>query len=424
MRASHRPALKNWATNIQFRADTFARPKTIEQLQEIVQKARRVRVVGAGHSFNDIANTEGTLISLGDLDKQVIFDHDQRTATVHAGMTYIDVAPILDKAGYALANLSSTPHTTIIGACMTGTHGSGDSNKILADQVAALELIKADGERVTVSRAEHGDKFNGMVVALGGLGVVARVTLDLVPAYMMQHEIYRRMPMAALESHFDALMAAAYSVSLGTRWQNEIVDLVLMRRKLVGNRTRPVPETYHGGELIGDELYANYPMERITFSKNGVAGPWYERLPFFNIRSTITGTDERQSEYFVHRDQAVAALMAVKALGPEMASFIKLTEIRTMAADEMWLSPAYKQACVGIHFSWFARQAEIETFLPRLEQALAPFKPRPHWGKMFAMAPADVMAGYERMGDFQALLAEYDPQGKFRNDYLARYASA
>ncbi|MEM7113949.1 MAG: FAD-binding protein [Chloroflexota bacterium] len=416
-------ARQNWATNIQFQAQHFMMPETIEQLQETVRAAAKVKVVGAGHSFNDIADTTGTLVSLNGLEKFIEIDREQQTAVFHAGMTYIDIAPLIDKAGFALPNLSSTPHVTVIGACMTATHGSGDGNKILSDQVSALEIVNAEGELIQLSRATHGEKFNGMVVSLGGLGVVTKVTLDLVPSYQMQHEFYRQLPLANMVAHFDKIMGSAYSISLGTRWQNEIVDLALIRRRLVDAQAIAAAPTFYGGMLIGDELFANYPIERITFQQSGVAGAWYERLPFFNICSTLSGENERQSEYFVRREQAVEALTAVSTLSDQMAPFLKITEIRTIAADDHWLSPAYKQDCVGIHFSWIAAPEAISNFLPVLEKALAPYQPRPHWGKMFTMPPAEVQACYEKTADFKALLAEFDPQGKFRNDYLTRYMS-
>lgn len=412
---------RNWATNIQFQAANFEMPKSIEQLQEIVHKSEKVRVVGAGHSFNNIANTTGTLISLDGLEKYVEIDYERRTATFHGGMTYADIAPVLHDAGYGLPNLSSTPQTTVIGSCMTGTHGSGDGNKILADQISSLEMVNAKGELVLLSKSTHGEKFNGIVVSLGGLGIVTKVTLDLVPTYSMQHEFYRQLPISEMVAHFDEMMASGYSVSLGSRWQSEMAELALIRRKLTDGQTLPVSPTFFGATLIGGELFDNYPMERITFQENGVAAPWYERLPFFNIRTTINGENERQSEYFVRRENGFDALMAVKALGKQMASFIKITEIRTIAADDIWLSPAYQQDCVAIHFSWLGMDQEINRFLPTLEKALAPFNPRPHWGKMFMMPPTDVQACYPQMANFQTLLGEFDPKGKFLNDYLAKY---
>ncbi len=420
---SHQIARQNWATNIQFQAQRFEMPTTIEQLQEIIHFSSKVRVVGAGHSFNDIADTSGTLLSLFGLNKQVDIDRDNQSATIQGGMTYIDIAPLLDKAGFALANLSSTPHTTVIGACMTGTHGSGDHNKILADQVSALEIVNAEGELLQLSRERHGEQFNGMVVALGGLGVVTKVTLDLVPSYQMQHEIYRNLPQANMESRFDEIMGDAYSVSLGTRWQDNLVNLVLKRRKLENGEPIPVEPSFLESTLIGTELFANYAMDRITFRENGVAGPWYERLPFFNIRGEIMGENERQSEYFVHRDDAIDALTAVSALSDQMASFIKITEIRTMAADNIWLSPAYEQDSVGIHFSWLPDHQALDQFLPVLEKALAPFNPRPHWGKMFTLPAEAVRKCYPKIQKFESLVAEFDPEGKFKNDYLNQFLS-
>ena len=413
---------QNWATNIQFQAKTYARPGTIEQIQDTVHRASKVRVIGSGHSFNDIADTTDTQISLERLDKTVRFDQAQHTATVPAGMTYIELAPILHQAGYALPNIASLPHITVIGACATATHGSGDNLQNLAAHVSALEIVNADGELVQVSRAQNGEQFEGMIVALGGLGVVTAVTLDLVPAFSMQQQVYRQLPLSTLVAHFDEIMRSGYSVSLFTRWQDQIIDQVWIKQILPDGQPVPLEPTWLGATLATVDIH---PVEALLpdtiTTQRGIPGPWYERLPHFTLHSAITGEDERQTEYFVPRENAVEALLAVEALRDQMVPFLKLAEVRSIAADKLWLSTAYGQDTIGIHFSWHDRPAEIAQFLPVLEARLTPFQARPHWGKMFMMSPDYIRGCYEKMADFQALLAEFDPQGKFSNAYLKRY---
>ena len=414
-------ARQNWATNIQFQAVQYEMPETIEQLQQIVRQANKVRVVGSGHSFNEIANSIGTLISLDGLPKTVEFDRENHTATIHAGMTFIELGSILHEAGYALMNWSSIPHATIIGSCATATHGSGDRNRNLANMVSALELITAEGESIQLSREAHGDKFNGMVVALGGLGVVTKLTLKLLPTYFIQQDYYLNLPLADLVEHFGDIMSRGYSVSLFTEWQNKKIDVVWIRRKLSHDRPVDSDPTLFGAVLAGPEIgeaFSDYISVR-----PGEPVPWHVGLPIIHTNVSLAeyAQNERQTEYFVNRNDAVDALLAVESLSDRMAPFLTACEVRTVAADLLWLSPNYRRDSLGIHFSWQARPSEIARFLPVLEKALAPYDPIPHWGKLFAMAPVAVQGCYERLADFRALLAEFDPEGKFRNPFVAQY---
>ncbi|MEZ4663296.1 MAG: D-arabinono-1,4-lactone oxidase [Caldilineaceae bacterium] len=413
---------QNWATNIPFQAANFHTPATIADVQEIVRRAAKVKVVGARHCFNNIADTTGDMIWLGGMDKSVAIDAARQTATIDAGMTYVELCPILHEAGWALRNMASLPQVTVIGACATATHGSGDGNGNLSTGVSGLEMVMADGEVVTLSRAQDGDRFNGAVVALGGLGVVTKVTLDLVPAYQMQQAIYEMLPLAEVYAHFDEIMGSAYSVSLFTDWRQPAINQVWRKQLLPDGQARPMESEFFGAQAAAAQ---HHPVDAFDAApcteQRGVPGPWYERLPHFHIRSTLIGGDELQTEYFVARQHAVDALRAVERLQPQMAPFLKLTEVRSMTGDNLWLSMAYGQDTVGIHFSWYNRWPAVAPFIPVLEESLAPFQARPHWGKIFAMSPDRVRSLYPRMADFQALRQEFDPQGKFRNAYIEKY---
>lgn len=411
---------QNWAGNTPYCATEYHAPQTIAELQAIVRDAGKVRVVGARHCFNAICDCPETIITLDNLEKTVAIDHARRTATVHAGMTYGELAPQLHAAGYALHNMASLNHITVIGACMTATHGSGDRLGNLATAVAALELVTANGDLVTLSREKDGDTFNGAVVALGTLGVVTKVTLDLLPTFAIQQDVYEKLPMIHLDAHFDDIMGAGYSVSLFPNWEFDWVNTVWVKQQVVDGRPIPTPTTFYDATLAPRERPMDHNSDRYL-TKMGEPGPWHERLIHFYFKDAALVGNELQSEYFVPRHHAVAAMKAVAQLRDGLVPLMGVSEIRSVAADQLWLSPAYEQDIIGIHFNWLKHWPGVQKMMPVVEAALKPFAPRPHWGKLFTIAPAAVQPLYPRLADFRALAQHYDPQGKFRNAFVDTY---
>ena len=413
--------ITNWAGNQVFGAAEVARPTTVEEVQRVVAGASAVRALGAGHSFNLIADTPGTIVATERLDRIGAIDRERRTVTVEGGVRYAALGPVLEEAGFALPNLASLPHISVVGACATATHGSGDSNAALAAAVSALEIVTATGDLIHLSRAADGDRFLGAVVGLGGLGVVARLTLDLVPSFQVRQSIYDALPLDRLLADFDAIMGGAYSVSLFTDWRADRVKQVWVKRRVGDAGDEDTPD-YFGATLADGP---RHPSGRSSAAKctvqGGIPGPWHERLPHFRADAIPSFGAELQSEYFVPRRHAIEAARAVAALGEEMAQILLIAEVRTVAADEFWLSPFNGRGGVGFHFTWHPDWVPVRAFLPRLEAALAPFEVRPHWGKLSTLDPAVVASRYARLDDFRALLAEFDPAGKFRNSYLERY---
>ena len=356
------------------------------------------------------------------LDNQVTINPDQHTATVNAGITYRELCPQLHAAGYALPNLASLDHITVIGACMSATHGSGDALGNLATAVSGLEMVTAHGDLLTLTRDQDGDHFLGAAVALGALGVVTQVTLNLVPTFSVYQNAYQNLPMAHLEESFDAIMATGYSVSLFPTWQTDAIDSIWIKQKVAPNTEAPVtvPTTFFDASWVpGGHIFGDAPDRH--FTPMGTAGPWHKHLPHFALKNALQEGNELQSEYFVSRHHAVAALKTVASLREQLAPILSVSEIRSVAADKLWLSSAYDQDVIGIHFNWRKDWPAVKNFLPILERHLAPFDPRPHWGKLFAMTPAQVQAAYPRMADFQDLSQTYDPKGKFRNAYVDKY---
>ncbi len=413
---------RNWAGNLAYSAARFHRPATVEQVQAIVRASSKLRALGSRHSFNTIADTPADLVSLERLDKLVALDRKRGTVTVEAGITYGHLGAYLHGEGFALHNMASLPHISVAGACATATHGSGDRNGNLATAVTALEFVAADGELVALSRERDGDTFLGAVVGLGALGVVTRMTLAVEPAFSVQQEVYVDLPVAQLEANFEAIESGAYSVSLFTDWQRDAVNEVWLKRRLPGDAALPVAAELFSATLATNALHpiAALSAESCTIQE-GIPGPWHERLPHFRMECTPSSGDELQTEYFVPRHHALAAMRAVAALRDRLAPVLMISEVRTIAADALWMSPCYGQECVGLHFTWQPNWTAVQALLPLIEQQLAPFEPRPHWGKVFTMPAAQVQACYPRLADFRALLRQYDPQGKFRNPFVDTY---
>ena len=409
----------NWAGNVTFGAARTRRPGTVAQLRRLVAETTKAHALGTGHSFSRIADTVGDLISLDGLPRTVRIDAERQAVTVAAAIRYGDLAARLHQAGYALHNLASLPHITVAGACATGTHGSGDGNGCLATAVSALEMVTADGELATVSRESDGDQFPGMVVALGALGIVTSMTLDIEPTYTVRQWVYDDLPRSRLDANFAEIFASAYSVSVFTDWRPPYACKVWLKERVgASDRWTPPPRWL-------DARLAETPRHPVpgmppghTTQQQGVPGPWHERLPHFRPEYTPSSGDELQSEYLVPRGLAVQALAALDPIADRIASVLLISEIRTVAADDLWLSPCYQRDSVGFHFTWRQDTEAVTPVLAAIEERLAPFDARPHWGKLFVMKPAPV---YPRLSDFGNLIARYDPEGTFRNEFIDNY---
>jgi xylitol oxidase len=418
--------LTNWAGNVTFSAQRVRRPASVGELRRIVAGSERVRALGTGHSFNPIADTPGDLVSVAGLPKVMEIDAGRATVTVSAGLRYGELAGPLNEAGWALRNLGSLPHISIAGACATGTHGSGDGNGNLATAVSALQMVTADGDVVTASREDDGERFGGLVVALGTLGIVTSLTLDLVPAFRVRQYVYEGLPRDQLDEHLADIFASAYSVSLFTGWRGGKINQV-WRKCLAGAGDSPGPARSRWlGAAPADGPRHPVPGMPAAYCTQqlGVPGPWHERLPHFRLEFTPSSGEELQSEYLVPREHAVEALAAIDRIRDRVAPVLQISEIRTVAADGLWLSPSYRRPSMAIHFTWIKDTGAVRPVLAAIEDQLAPLRARPHWGKLFTVSPAAVRGLYQRLPDFQRLRGRYDPAGKFGNELVDSYVPA
>ncbi len=401
--------MKNWAGNYVFRAARCHAPRTVEQLQEAVRAATKAKAIGTRHSFNDIADTTTDLIALDRMNRVLAFDG--RRVWVAPGIAYGKLARWLAARGRTLANFASLPHISVGGSVATGTHGSGVANRGLASAVQEVAIVRADGRIVTLGLGAEG--FEGAVVGLGALGVVASLRLETVPMFEVAQTVYEGLPWKTLEREFDAVLSGAYSVSLFTNWSTDLIDQVWVKRTEGAN----APE-YFGARAADGPRHPLPDMPRVNCTAQmGVPGPAPDRLPHFRMEFTPSGGEELQSEYVLPREHAFAALSALEGMRDRISPLLFVSEIRTVAADSLWLSPFYERDSVCVHFTWRRLQPQVEALLPEIEARLAPFGARPHWGKLFA---GRVDGLYPRLEEFRGLARAYDPEGKFRNAYLER----
>jgi alditol oxidase len=413
--------LKNWAENLEYGSDRLHAARSLDDVRDFVKSQAKLKVLGTRHCFNTIADSRDGFLSIGELGDVIALDGAARTVTVHAGLRYGALCPLLEQKGFALHNLASLPHISIAGACSTGTHGSGETNGNLSSAVVGLELVTAAGETVQLSAERDGDVFRGAVVGLGALGVVTKATLAIQPTFRVRQWVYEDLPLAATADHFDAIFGSGYSVSLFTDWQGQKLREVWIKDRVGAGAGFGAPNELFGARRATKNLHpiAELSAENCT-EQLGVPGPWFDRLPHFRMGFTPSAGRELQSEYFVPRVHAVEAILALERLRDQITPHLMISEIRAIAADRLWLSPCYGRDSIALHFTWKPDWPAVSRLLPVIERELAPFEPRPHWGKLFTLEPKALRSRYERLPEFVALARKYDPQGKFQNDFLQR----
>ena len=407
---------KNWAGNFTYKAKNLYEPTSVEEVQALVKKLETQKALGSCHCFNSIADSALNQISTKNLKGIISLDEEAMIVTVGAGAKYGDFAIELHQKGYALHNLASLPHISVAGACATATHGSGVTNGNVASSVVGLELVTANGAIVNLRKGD--EDFAAAVVHLGALGIVTKLTLEIQRTFDVRQDVFQNLPLASLVENFDAILSGGYSVSLFTDWQDRNISQVWVKRR-VDKAVEDLGADYFGATAATRNLH---PITELSAdnctAQLGVPGPWYERLPHFKMGFTPSSGKELQSEFFVPREKALDAILALEKIREQIHTQLMITEIRTIAADELWMSPCYRQDCVAIHFTWQQNPNEVGELITIIEKELEPFNYRPHWGKLFSIDPLVLRTRYEKFTEFLAVVKKYDPTGKFKNDYL------
>lgn len=410
----------NWAGNYQFRSLKLFEPATVDEVRAIVSRARALTVLGTGHSFNGIADNRFEQISLRHLTN-ISLDREASTVTLGAGVTYTQLAQYLNGHGYALHNLASLPHINVVGACATATHGSGNTNRNLSSAVHALELLTSTGDVVHLSRTDGGQRFLCAVVGLGGFGVVTSATVDIEPSYNVSQTVYENLPLDGLMETVDPVFDSGYSVSVFLTWRKPVAEQVWVKRREHQIPSGTTKEDFFGATPAVGNLHPipGHPAQSCT-QQLGEAGPWHERLPHFRPDHTPSSGNELQSEYYVARASAAPAIAAIRNLGDQISPYLRVSELRVIRGDSFPMSPCYRRDSLAIHFTWAPDEAGVRKVLPLIEKQLAPFEPRPHWGKVFTMPLDRVRSRYDRFDEWARIRQELDPKGTFVNDFLAQ----
>jgi len=411
-----KPSRYNWAGNIRYLSDDLHEPTTVDELKTLIQKTRRIKGQGTSHSFNGIDNSTFGFVRLSKMNQVVSLDETNMTVTVQAGMRYGELCKYLEAKGYALHNLASLPHISVGGSIATATRGSGDKNGNLSSAVRGIKIMNAAGEVI-----DGGSDLNSMVVHLGALGIVTEVTLAIQPTFQVRQYVYQYLPMPELKDHFDEIFGSGYSVSLFTDWSKNTINQVWVKKRVTPEDPGDAPAELFGAKAATKDLH---PIETISAvnctPQMGVAGPWHERLPHFKLDFTPSAGEELQAEYFVPRANAYQAIEAVFNLRDKVNPLIQISEVRSIAADDLLMSPCRGQDSITIHFTWKKDWEGVSKVLPLIENALSDYNVRPHWGKLFTLDPKVLQSRYKTLGDFKTLMKKFDPDGKFVNEFLER----
>jgi len=411
--------MKNWAGNLTFSAKEYIEVDSISKLQSIVSKASGVKVLATGHSFNDIADTNQTQISIKNLSNEIEIDTTKKIALVPAGMQYADLCRYLETKGWALFNTASLGEITVAGAMLTGTHGSGSNNPVLSDCVEGIEMVLESGEIFNISR-EDSDEFFGFVISLGALGVFTKLKLKIVESFSIKQFVYENIGIQSISENFDDVFDKAYSVSYFSNWKKNSTGQIWMKF-LDDNNFPQLPSVWLDGNIANAKQHpvkVNDPSP--CTDQMGVSGKWLYRLPHFKLDSSPASGDEVQTEYLVDRAYVREYIDELSNIGDEIAARVYATEIRTIKADDLWLSGAHGRQTVGFHFTW-KKSDSLQTFLPKIEEILGNHNGRPHWGKLFSTPRENLIGRYPKYSNFEDLLKKYDPNKKFRNSFINRY---
>lgn len=410
----------NWAGNYTYKAPNYHIPENVEAAQKLVKELNQQKALGSTHCFNNIADSPGNQISTQKLSGIIGIDEENMILTVGAGTKYGQFAPEIHSKGFAVHNLASLPHISVAGACSTATHGSGVENGNLATAVVGLELITPSGELITLSKEKDGDTFNGVVVGLGALGIITKVSLAIEPTFEVRQDLFQNLPLQSLKDHFEEIMSAGYSVSLFTDWMNDEVSQIWVKRR-TDREVADLGNDFFGATAATRNLHPIVALSAEHCTEQlGNPGPWFERLPHFKMGFTPSSGEELQSEFFVPFENGLEAILALEKKKELIFPELLISEIRTVAADELWMSPCYKQKSLVIHFTWKQKPKAVNKLITMIEAELAPFGVKPHWGKLFSVDPKTLQSRYERYDDFVALVKEFDPVGKYRNAWLDR----
>ena len=425
----------NWGGTYSCSPSRVESPASEEEIVTIVRSAaergEHVKVIGSGHSFTDIGCTDGCLIKLDRYNKVLGVDRDASAITAQAGITILQLSDALAHFGLAMENMGDVGYQTMSGAISTATHGTGEKLRNISSQVTAVSMVLADGDVIHCSPHKNADSFKAAQVGLGALGVLSTVTLRCVPAYNV-HSVQQPTRIDEVLERFDELSATNDHFEFfwfpHTEWAQAITN----------TRTQaPPPENKRRagfGAYVNDILLENHAFGLIQRTAQ-LRRSWIPGLAALTARTMsrkeMTDRSDRifanerlvrfaEMEYAVPRDQLLTAFREIRSMIDRKGLLISFpVEVRAVAADDILMSPAYKQPTGYIAVHVF-HKFEYEPYFREVEAIMNAHGGRPHWGKLHFQTAETLRPRYPMWDTFIAVRDRLDPERLFDNAYLER----
>ena len=421
----------NWAGDQSCHPIAIERPRTLDELRRLVADAgdagRTIRAAATGHSFTDIALTDGVMVRLDHLTRTLDFDGETGLFRVEGGVVLAELNRAMHQSGVAFENLGDIDRQTVAGSVSTGTHGTGERFQNVSAQIAALELVTAGGELVTIDESEP-DLLRAARVGLGALGIIYSVTVRTVPSYTLDR-VDSPKPLGDTLNRLDALNAGTdhfeFYAFPGT-------DIALCRES---RRTDEPPAPRHPALVYAQEVMLEnwvgqafaltarrFPSQAPRLARIASRGVGRSRKvdSWHRVFASERRIKFTEMEYGLPREHGRAAIERVLevAAKPKHAVAFPI-EVRFVAGDDSMLSPSHQRDTCYIavhqdhHTAW-------EPYFREIEAIAREYGGRPHWGKRHFQTAATLAPLYPRWADFAAVRSRLDPGGLFRNDYTER----
>lgn len=418
----------NWAKNIKQEIPHFFQPETEDEIIPIIKSHNKIRLVGTAHSWNEICVSDEALINLDRFDKILHIDKKAKTVRVQAGIKLTKLNELLDKEKLALINLGSIATQSLAGALSTGTHGTGINFQILGSQIIEFTLIKASGEKIVVNREKDKELYNAAIVNLGCLGVISEVTIQVTDTFNL-HDYTATIPFDEVIENLDELLEQ--NDHLKFWWLPPAEKMIVYKY----NRTNEKPNDWRIRQILKDEVssvlfyrklvkiagkYPNFAPKVSQIMTRLFKKPLDRIEKSYKVFNVPEPPIHRETEWSFDAKNAKSILSAYKQnLLESKFNFNFVQEIRFTKADNFWLSPSYKRDSLWIGFYNYEHE-NWNAALPFHEEFARKFGGRPHWGKEFTIDNDYLSKQYERFDDFVALKNDFDPKGKFENEFIKR----
>ncbi|WP_338465543.1 D-arabinono-1,4-lactone oxidase [Novosphingobium sp. ZN18A2] len=412
----------NWSGSVTARPQAIAQPRDEAELRKAVLGAGKVRVRGAGHSFMPLCETGGTLIDMSDYAAPIEIAPDRKSAWVPAGWSLARLTEALWAEGLSLINQGDVNPQSLAGATATGTHGTGKDLGSLSTQVTAFELMLADGSLVTCDARTRPDLFEAQRLSLGLFGVATRIRINVLPAYYLEERVESR-PLAEIAERWEDLAGATRHFEFFVfPYADHVIfkSLHPVESEAELERTTDIDERpFRIACEIGRAANFTIPslqrlMMRLSQKPSRRVGPAWQIFPGDR---TIRF---EEMEYELPRADGIPTLLdAIGYIRKKRLPVAFPFEFRTVAADDIWMSPFNRGPGASVSFHQYARMPWRDLFA-EIEPVLRGANGRPHWAKRHTLTARDVFDLYPKTGDFLKVRAEVDPSRKFVNADLAR----